>query len=315
MRILPPSKPKQDRATTHALLIEHGDAPLKLDKAYILVIRGYYWDSMGKPNQNDVNIYDDAIFVISPDTFAAFNANADPSYRGRKLAMLSPQTIDYYKGRHRNKYPALRPYPEGIKLRCTRDGVASMCSHTNIHKGGDVNTHSEGCITIPASKASGYQWDAFIKLVYAQMTKYKQKTIATTIIEYKGKKLVSSTVSTSGQTASPSPVSRLTPETDSHTANNHEEAEPSHASRKEQAIFDDAPSSGSPPSNKIASNPVTVGTAGAAGFGGIFTSFYTAFTQQHPLLIFTSGVIIGMLAVGLGYIILAWYRSRKGKGA
>ncbi len=92
--------------------------------------------------------------------------------------MLNPDTYQFYKGKHRGKYNALRAFPEGVKLPCTRNGKPSVCSYINIHKGGFVDTFSEGCITVfPA------QYDEFIKLVYAEMDNFNQKTIDVVLIE------------------------------------------------------------------------------------------------------------------------------------
>lgn len=133
---------------------------------------------MGNPTRNDINIYDDAAFVVSPKTFQAFNANTDPARSGRKLAMLKPQVIQYYRGKHRGKYDALRPFPEGIRLLCTRDGENSTCANTNIHKGGNNDTFSEGCLTIPPT-----QYEEFINLVYSLMSLYGQKVIEVCLVE------------------------------------------------------------------------------------------------------------------------------------
>jgi hypothetical protein len=54
----------------------------------------------------------------------------------------------------------------------TRDGKKSMCSHTNIHKGGFGDTFSEGCQTIYPT-----QYAEFIRNVYIEMTRAAKKTI------------------------------------------------------------------------------------------------------------------------------------------
>lgn len=178
--ILPPARPKRDKADIDAI-IEH--FALDKNRANLVFVRGYYLDSMGARGKQDINIYDDAAFIISPTLFESFNANTDPSFSGRNLAMLNLGVYKYYKGKHRGRYDALRPYPEGVRLACTRDGKVSMCSHTNIHKGGMLNgsagvTWSLGCLTIPA-----IQYPEWIARVYAEMSKYKQKTIDVALIE------------------------------------------------------------------------------------------------------------------------------------
>lgn len=176
MSIVPSSRPQQTRDETIAILAQHGITDI--DKTYLLGVRGYYKDSMGKKGQNDQAMYDDALFVISPDTFKSYNFNTDPQKAGLKKAKLDAGTYDFYKGLHKKKYNALRPYPEGVSLPCTRDGVKSMCGATNIHKGGFNDTFSEGCQTIYPS-----QYDEAMKLIYTEMTKHDQKTIKYVLIE------------------------------------------------------------------------------------------------------------------------------------
>lgn len=175
MSIVPRSRPRRPRSQIAELLADHG---LPEDKAVLVGVRGYYKDSMGRPGRNDQAMYDDAIFLIAPDVFLAFNANTDPQKAGRKHAMLDAGLYEFYKGKHKGKYNALRPFPEGVRLPCTRDGVRSMCGATNIHKGGFYDTFSEGCQTIYPN-----QYDEFIKRTYAEMTKYGQKTISYLLVE------------------------------------------------------------------------------------------------------------------------------------
>lgn len=150
----------------------------------LLGIRGYYEKTMGDPSKNDRGIYDDAIFIISPDHFSAYNANTDPSKFRKGIAMLKPGTHYYRKGKHGiskpgGGYPALRPATSGEKLPVTRDGEGdSMGIAINIHKGGYNTTSSEGCQTIYPD-----QWTEFIKTVYAQMDKYGQDKIAYVLME------------------------------------------------------------------------------------------------------------------------------------
>lgn len=179
MAMVPGSRPKQTREQTETILAQN---LITANECVLLGVRGYYKDSMGKPGRNDQAMYDDAVFVLSPTVFRAFNFNTDPQKAGLKKAMLAAGKYKFYKGRHKPSspkgYDALRPYPEGVQLPCTRDGVKSLCSLTNIHKGGTYDTFSEGCQTVYPT-----QWSEFIKLVYAEMTKYGQKTITYLLIE------------------------------------------------------------------------------------------------------------------------------------
>lgn len=176
MSMVAAGRPKQTRAETEKIFADH-DIALG-EKVILLGVRGYYRDSMGVPGRNDIGQYDDALFVLTPDIHRSFNFNTDPQKAGHKKAMLAPGLYEFYKGLHKGKYNALRPYPEGVALPCTRDGVRSMCSHTNIHKGGFHDTFSEGCQTIYPT-----QYDEAMKLIYAQMSRFGQKTVSYLLIE------------------------------------------------------------------------------------------------------------------------------------
>jgi len=152
--MLPASRPQQAKSKTQALLNKARVA----DEVALVGIRGYYRDTMGEVGQNDRGIYDDAIFLISPNAYATFNANTDPSVKRQGIAVLKP---------------ALRPANPAEELPVTRDGEGdSMGVAINIHRGGYRTTSSEGCQTIyPA------QWEAFVSLVYSEMDRAGQKTI------------------------------------------------------------------------------------------------------------------------------------------
>ena len=178
--MLPPSRPQQAKSKTQALLTK-----ARVDDAVALVgIRGYYRDSMGEVGKNDRGIYDDAIFLVSPNAYATFNANTDPSIRRAGIAVLKPGVHRYRKGKHGlskpgGGYPALRPANPAEELPVTRDGQGdSMGIAINLHKGGYRTTSSEGCQTIYPS-----QWESFISLVYSEMDRAGQKTIPYLLVE------------------------------------------------------------------------------------------------------------------------------------
>lgn len=188
MKVIPASRPKITKEETEKIIKSKlgAEAP----SLVIVGIRGYYSKSMGATEGNDINLYDDACIVWGLDTFKTFNFNTDPSFvkkNGRALAKLNAGVYTFYKGKHRPNsprgYDALRPYPEGVVLDCTREGKPAKCSLTNIHKGG-MNagsagvTWSEGCQTLPPA-----QWDEFINLVYSKMTKLGMKTIKYILID------------------------------------------------------------------------------------------------------------------------------------
>lgn len=158
------------------------------EKVVLLGIRGYYKRTMGDPSKNDRGIYDDAIFLISPDHFSAWNANTDPSVFRKGIATLKTGVHYYKKGNHGiskpgGGYPALRPATRGEKLPVTRDGANGTAIDDfgiaiNIHKGSRNSTSSEGCQTIHPD-----QWSDFINAVYDEMYRYKQEVIPYILIE------------------------------------------------------------------------------------------------------------------------------------
>lgn len=177
--MIPPAKPQQKRDITEKLLKKAG---VNSDVA-LVGIRGYYLNTMGVAGKNDRNIYDDAIFIVSPSVYATFNANTDPSPFRKGVASLVPGVHLYRKGKHGISrgpgYPALRPATKKEALPVFRDGEGvSIGYHINIHRGGYNTTSSLGCQTIPPQ-----QWNAFQSLVYEQMDRYNQSTIPYLLIE------------------------------------------------------------------------------------------------------------------------------------
>lgn len=181
--MVPGTRPKQSREATERLLRTAGVK----DKVALVGIRGYY-KNMGVPGFNDIGIYDDAIFVVSPEVYAAFNANTDPSILRPKIATLVPGVHVYKKGRHGISkgpgYPALRPATPGEKLPVrrwndkTNDYYYDTGVAINVHKGSYRSTSSAGCQTVYPP-----QYDAFITLVYEEMDRFLQKTIPYLLLE------------------------------------------------------------------------------------------------------------------------------------
>jgi lysozyme len=147
---------------------------------FLVGIRGYYLDTMGKPGVNDRGIYDDAIILVSPTAYLTCNANCDPSVFRRGIATLKPGVHWYKQGRHGlskgpgRSYPAFRPDNPEERLPVTRDGQPG--DHwgiaINIHKGSRNSTSSAGCQTIYPD-----QWLPFQLLTYAEMDRHKQNRI------------------------------------------------------------------------------------------------------------------------------------------
>lgn len=177
---IPNSRPKLTREEAEKIL-KHFKIDFSTYKVIIIGIRGYYANSIGLPGKNDRGVYDDAMFIITPDFFKSFNANCDPSsYRkgygfedNKGMASLKANLVyfswklDYHKG----KYLALcqRVGPMTV----IRDGVNGDYEHTsawigcNNHKGGINTTASLCCQTVPPQ-----QWDEYIEDVSREMKKY-----------------------------------------------------------------------------------------------------------------------------------------------
>lgn len=140
------------RAEVEALIKKSG---INIPEAVkVVAIRGYYKDTMGKPDQNDIGIYDDALFLLTPNDFLAYNANTDPSRHQPGIAKLIPGLHYFKKGLHgiskKNPYPAFRPATPDESLPVTRDGQKGIYKGIaiNIHKGGVNTTSSAGCQTV-----------------------------------------------------------------------------------------------------------------------------------------------------------------------
>jgi len=194
--IIPASRPRLSSAELQELL-----APYKIDRVkYPLILvgyRGYYLDTMGKPGVNDRNLYDDAIFVDSPQGMVAYNGNTDPSgYREgygfteqtKGMASLMANTVYYAHqlGTHRTKWDPIG-YPAIVQtagpVTVIRDGkppYRDTGRHgINIHRGGDTRTGSAGCQTIPPA-----QWPSCYALTSDLAKRYYGEKWRDAVIPY-----------------------------------------------------------------------------------------------------------------------------------
>ncbi|WP_439471319.1 hypothetical protein [Brevundimonas sp.] len=172
---IPRDRPKLTRLELHAALVgRFGAAEVKRlgwgDTLIIVGVRGYYRDTMGVVGENDRGLYDDALFLVGPSEFEAFNGNTDPSkFRpgrgdgaGKGMASLKPGIWPAFQfGKHKQQYEAL--VQTAGKVTVVRDGLDGAYERTgyfgiNIHRGGNTTTSSEGCQTIPPD-----QWPRFIQ--------------------------------------------------------------------------------------------------------------------------------------------------------
>lgn len=153
---------------------------------FLVGMRGYYLNSMGAPNRNDRGIYDDAIFLVSHNAFASFNANVDPSTTRKGIATLGTGIWRYRIGVHglhkapEKRYKAL---VQAAPVRVLRDGQVDETGYfgINIHRGSRTSTSSLGCQTIYPT-----QWDAFIALVESEMKRAGLREILYLLTEHQG---------------------------------------------------------------------------------------------------------------------------------
>ncbi len=171
----PSLKPHITRDRIERLIIDYAPP----ERTVLVGIRGYYRDSMGEKGKNDRGIYDDAIILVTPYVFEAFNANTDPSIYRHGIASLAPGLHYYRKGKHGisrpgGGYPALRPATPGEQLPVMRDGIKDPRPGVaiNIHRGSLRSTSSEGCQTIYPD-----QWAWFLEMTYGEMDRFRQKKI------------------------------------------------------------------------------------------------------------------------------------------
>jgi hypothetical protein len=172
MANVPNSRPRMSterlREIIKTLNIDLSQYPL-----FLVGVRGYYLNSMGEGNKNDRGIYDDAIFIVSPNAAVSFNANTDPSVvrkgkgtgAGKGMAKLKNGLWKAHQfGKHKT-YEAL--IQTGGQVTVIRDGTPDYEDTgwfgINIHRGGYNTTSSEGCQTIHPS-----QWDSFYALVSSE---------------------------------------------------------------------------------------------------------------------------------------------------
>ena len=195
-RIIPKAKPKNGLDFLNPLIKAAKKHPnWKDDKCILVLVRGYYRDSMGVKGRNDRRIYDDAAFWIDLETnrFSSWNCNTDPNgYRkgwgkGSKKGMASLKTglWRYKKGMHYGSKPHMA-FRQAADVTVIRDGSPDYEDHgqfgINIHSGRDYSTSSLGCQTFPES-----QWIGFRDEGYKLIKKYGQeKNFPVLLVEIQG---------------------------------------------------------------------------------------------------------------------------------
>jgi lysozyme len=182
--LTPRSRPQASREEVLSWLSAQTQRPLPADNVILVGRRAYYKDTVGKPGQNDIGVYDDALFWLWPDKgFAAFNANTDPSRYGfnpgvdKLYARLKPGFYRFYRWRHKGQYAAFGQASSVVTVqRMSADGTVHHEESgdgfgINIHRGGDSGTSSWGCQTLPPE-----QWLEFQLLGYRLLEQYGQKS-------------------------------------------------------------------------------------------------------------------------------------------
>lgn len=190
----PSNRPQWTREKIEEILtVQFAKANTKKPNVVLLGVRGYFEDSMGKVNQNDRGVYDDALFLISPEKFISFNFNTDPSrtgfneHAGKGFAVLQPGIYQYQIGIHGLSKPKTKQYKALIqygRVRVKRDNTDTVevgFFGVNIHRGGVNTTSSEGCQTVVEE-----QWKEAFEAIEKEMEKYNQSTIPYCLIEQQG---------------------------------------------------------------------------------------------------------------------------------
>jgi lysozyme len=178
--MIPKAKPKIGYDDCVKILKANG-VDISKEKMCLLGVRGYYLNSMGLANKNDIGIYDDALIWLDEQGIATFNGNTDPSRHYANVATLKLGRWRYKKGPHGisrgNPYPAFRQAADVTvqRFQSKRGGEVTYKDDTgyfaiNIHRGGNTTTSSAGCQTIPPG-----QWDAFRAYGYMLIDRYKKK--------------------------------------------------------------------------------------------------------------------------------------------
>ena len=192
-KTIPDAKPRLSKAEAVSILKQCLGESFDPNVVTMLGIRDYYLDSMGAPGKGDFDIYDGALAIVAPDKYVTFNFNTDPSavwkMKGGKrkyLARLTPGVYKFYRDYHgrtwkppKKKYKALRMYPEGVSVACTRGGKPSKCGAINMHKGGK-STWSDGCQTLP-SVQYGPGKGKFLNVLWDLLDRHPNETGSKTV--------------------------------------------------------------------------------------------------------------------------------------
>lgn len=93
--LTPAARPALAPADARALLAAHGVA----DPVALIGVRGFF-ANMGPSAGNDAGVYDDAVFLVTPDACAGFVFNTDPTRLTPPNVTLKTGLWRYRPGRH-----------------------------------------------------------------------------------------------------------------------------------------------------------------------------------------------------------------------
>ena len=162
-----PNKPQVKKSVIDKILKDKG-IDTKKYPMLIIGIRGYFLNTLGHQGLNDRGIYDDALIIYTPNVYATFNGNVDPSVqflKGRatlKKGFYLSHKFDIHGGKQ-TQYPAICQRLANVTVIRDGEGEHTGMFGINIHKGGNTTTSSEGCQTLPPT-----QWDAFYQLAKSE---------------------------------------------------------------------------------------------------------------------------------------------------
>ena len=161
--------------------------PLTAYPVAVVAIRGYRLDSLGKPGANDRDLFDDALFIVTPDKVLPYNANTDPAGWAQGRATLVPGIHLMGPGPHNVTKGASRMYPafrQAEIFTVTRDGRGSQRFSgffgINLHRaagrfGSFGATSSHGCQTLPTDPGP-LGWSAFQPTLTALLRQHRNRT-------------------------------------------------------------------------------------------------------------------------------------------
>lgn len=167
-RVLPSERPQIMREMIDAWIAEARLSP-PAEPVMLVGRRGYYRDTMGNVGVNELNVYDDAISLVTPERVRSFNANTDPSRLYPGVATMLPGAYAYRVGTHGITKPVARRYvaliQDGpVRVRRHGGGTDEGWFGINLHRGGRLGTSSLGCQTIAPD-----QWSEFLAAVRTEM--------------------------------------------------------------------------------------------------------------------------------------------------